>query len=162
MGTGNIFEHQENYPSKAFAFSNFKDLDINLGQVESQLKAGFHGIGKVSIRHFESGPSGNKGQDTAFGFDEPILIELYDLARAHMVPVLFHFDYDANSLDEMNNTLPNYLDVTFISAHSGDAQPQQLRPLLKMHDNLHLDISSRNPLVSFEDRLTSKEPQRLD
>ena len=69
LGTGNVFEHQEHYPSKAFALSNFKDLDINLGKFDSQLKAGFHGIGEVSIRNFKSGPSANKGQDTTFAFD---------------------------------------------------------------------------------------------
>ena len=79
-----------------------------------------------------------------------------------MVPVLFHFDCDANSLDEITNTLQNYLHATLIWAHSGDAQPQRIRPMLKVYDNLPLDISSRNPLVSFEDHLTIKKLQRLD
>lgn len=162
LGIGNVSQHQENYPNQVFAFSNFKDLDIDLTQVDDHLKAGFYGIGEVSIRHFGTGAPGNKSPDVDNPFNEPILIELYDLAREHSVPILFHYDYESDHMDEMTLTLPEYLDVIFIWAHSGDAQPLELRSLMEAHDNLHLDISSRNPLESFEGRLTSKELQRLD
>lgn len=170
LGTGNVFTHQENYPGKVFAFSNFRDVDaINFGLLESQLDVGFRGIGEVSIRHFPSGPPNSDMPDTSDtsspvenDFDEPDLLAVYDKAKEHGVPVIFHFDYDTNHVAEISDTLPDYPEVTFIWAHAGDAQPLELWPLLAAHTNLHLDISSRNPLESFEGRLTTKELQRLD
>lgn len=170
LGIGNVFTHQKNYPGKVFAFSNFRDVDaINFGLLKSQLDAGFRGIGEVSIRHFTSGPPDSDMPDTSDtsspvenDFNEPDLLAVYGEAEEHGVPVIFHFDYDTNHVAEISDTLPDYPDVIFIWAHAGDAQPPELWPLLAAHTNLHLDISSRNPLESFEGRLTTKELQRLD
>jgi hypothetical protein len=160
LGIGDVKEHQQNYPTKVFAFGNFKDLNIDFDQLEGQLNAGFWGIGEVSIRHFASGPPGSLAVEN--DFNEPDLLKLYGVARDHQVPILFHFDYHEDHVGEIAATLPDFPEVTFIWAHSGDAQPEQLRPLLEALDNLHLDISCRNPLESFEGRLTSTELQRLD
>jgi hypothetical protein len=164
LGVGNVFTHQENYPTKVFAFSNFKDVNaINFSQLESQLDAGFRGIGEVSIRHFTTGPpESDTSSPVENDFNEPDLLEVYDKAKEHGVPVIFHFDYDTSHVEEIASTLPDYPEVTFIWAHAGDAQPIELWPLLLAHTNLHLDISCRNPLESYEGRLTSMALQRLD
>ena len=161
MGIGDVIVHQENYPTKVFAFSNFKDVeDVDLGKVDTHLKMGMRGIGEISIRHFASGPPPALSIES--DFNEPELLEVYDLARQYGVPVNFHFDYHKDHVGEIIDTLPNYSDVNFIWAHAGDAQPEVLTPLLTQFDNLYIDISSRNPLEFFEGRLLSKELQRLD
>ena len=161
MGIGDVVVHQETYPTKVFSFSNFKDVgDLDLGKVETNLNLGLRGIGEISIRHFASGSSSSVPVES--DFNEPELLQVYNLARQYGVPVNFHFDYDSDHVGEIVDTLPDYSDVNFIWAHAGDAQPEILGPLLTQLDNLYLDISSRNPLESFEYRLLSKALQRLD
>jgi len=161
LGIGDVFTHQRNHPSVVYAFSNFKDVNnIDLAEVESQLERGSRGIGEVSIRHFASGPPPAVAVEN--DFNEPDLLKLYDLAKQYNVPVNFHFDYHENHVDEIVATLPAYPDVKFVWAHAGDAQPEQLAPLLGQFDNLYIDISSRNPLESFQGRLLSTDLQRLD
>ncbi len=161
MGIGNVAVHQEEYPSKVFAFSNFKNLDdLNLDTVEAHLDMGFYGIGEMSIRHFASGSP--PALPVESDFDETEFLAVYNLARQYGVPVNFHFDYHADHVNEILDTLSNYSDVNFIWAHAGDAQPEILAPLMSELDNLYIDISSRNPLESFEGRLLSKQLQRLD
>ena len=183
LGIGNVLAHQMNYPTKVFAFSYFKvnELVLNstvvLSDLDTDLSNGTHGIGEVSIHHFSAG--GNPKKE--YKFDESELIDVYERAKLNGVPVTFHYDYhdyddDQDHHDdfesELGSTLPGYIDasgnpeVNFIWAHAGDAQPDELRPLLAKFDNLHIDISSRNPLESFEGRQVyaayTKELQRLD
>ena len=161
LGAGDVFTHQRNYPSIVHAFSNFKDVNnINFSEIESQLEKGSRGIGEVSIRHFPAGPPPAVAVEN--DFNEPDLLKLYDLAKKYDVPVNFHFDYHEDHVDEIVVTLPAYPDVKFVWAHAGDAQPEQLAPLLGQFDNLYIDISSRNPLESFQGRLLSTDLQRLD
>ena len=161
LGIGNVIVHQDNYPTKVAAFSNFKDVsDIDLNEIDRHLKMGMRGIGEISIRHFASGPP--PAQPVETNFDEPELLAVYDLARQYSVPVIFHFDYHEDHIAEIERTLPDYSDVTFIWAHAGDAQPKDLIPLLDQFENLHIDVSSRNPIKSFDGRLVDKHLQRLD
>ena len=161
LGAGDVFTHQRNYPSIVHAFSNFKDVNnINFSEIESQLEKGSRGIGEVSIRHFPAGPPPAVAVEN--DFNEPDLLKLYDLAEKYDVPVNFHFDYHDDHVDEIVATLPDYPDVKFIWAHAGDAQPEQLAPILSQLDNLYIDISCRNPLESFQGRLVSTDLQRLD
>ena len=161
LGVGDVFTHQQNYSSIVHAFSNFKDVNnINFSQIESQLEKGSRGIGEVSIRHFPAGPPPAVAVEN--DFNEPDLLKLYDLADKYDVPVNFHFDYHDDHVDEIITTLPDYPEVNFIWAHAGDAQPEQLAPILSQLDNLYIDISCRNPLESFQGRLVSTDLQRLD
>lgn len=161
MGIGDVLSPQADDPNRVVAFSNFHGVDdVNITQIQSQLNNGMRGIGEISIRHFASGspPAAPVESD----FDDPKLLQVYDLASQHGVPVNFHFDYHPDHIDEIIRTLPNYPDVTFIWAHAGDTQPGVLKRLMTQLDNLHIDISSRNPLSSFEGRPFSKSLQRLD
>ena len=78
------------------------------------------------------------------------------------MPIIFHFDYHEDHVEEIATTLPSYAETKFIWAHAGDAQPDELTPLLSKFDNLYIDISCRNPLESFQGRLVSTTLQRLD
>ena len=161
MGIGDVLSPQANDPDRVVAFSNFRGVDdVNIAQVQSQLNNGMRGIGEISIRHFASGSA--PAEPVESDFDDPKLLQVYDLASQYGVPVNFHFDYHLDHIDEIIRTLPDYPDVTFIWAHSGDTQPGVLGPLMSQLDNLHIDISSRNPLSSFEERLVSQALQRLD
>ena len=161
MGIGDVLSPQADDPNRVVAFSNFHGIDdVNLTRVQSQLDNGMRGIGEISIRHFASGPS--PAEPVESDFDDPKFLQVYDLAREHDVPVNFHFDYHPDHIGEIVRTLPDYPDVTFIWAHAGDTQPGVLGPLMTQLDNLYIDISSRNPLSSFEGRLVSKALQRLD
>ena len=161
LGVTNVLSEQETYPVQVIAFSNFKEVDnINLNKLKSELEQGARGIGEVSIRHFAAGPPPAEADE--HDFNAPELLAVYDLARAYQVPVNFHFDYHPDHVGEILSTMPDYADVTFIWAHAGDAQPEDLMPLLDLLPNLYLDISCRNPLKSFEGRLLSLEEQRLD
>ena len=114
----------------------------------------------MSIRHFPAGPPPAAAVEN--DFNEPDLLKLYGLAVNYNVPVNFHFDYHEDHVGEIVATLPNYSGVKFIWAHAGDAQPEQLAPMLSQFDNLYIDISCRNPLESFQGRLLSTDLQRLD
>lgn len=161
MGTGDVLSPQTDDPNRVVAFSNFHGVDdVDLIKVQSQLIMGMRGIGEISIRHFDSGRESDGLVES--DFDDPKLLQIYDLARQYGVPVNFHFDYHSDHIDEVVRTLPNYADVTFIWAHAGDTQPGILGPLMTQLDNLYIDISSRNPLSSFEFRLVDKAQQRMD
>ena len=137
-----------------------------------QLDDGAKGIGEVSIRHFPSGPNATTTPPTAWEFNHPFFIQIFEEARDRGVPVNFHFDYDGDAnvdfitnmpthIQTMSATLPEYPDVRFIWAHAGDTQPKSLQLLLAAHPNLYIDVSSRNPLDSFQ-RPFPLEDQRLD
>lgn len=161
LGVGNALAEQMARPDQVVAFSHLPDLEaIDHALLRTQLENGTSGIGEVSIRHFPSGPP--PAEATEHDFDAPELLAVYDLAAEFGVPVNFHFDYDADQVGEITSTLPLYPEVDFVWAHAGDAQPDALRPLLAAHDNLHLDLSCRNALSSFEGRLVEVGLQRLD
>ena len=137
-----------------------------------QLDEGARGIGEISIRHFASGPNAETTPPTAWEFNHPFFLQVFTEAEDRGVPINFHFDYDGEAevdsiadmpahVQTMSETLPAYPEVQFIWAHSGDTQPAALQLLLAAHSNLYIDISSRNPLDSFN-RPFPLEDQRLD
>lgn len=133
-------------------------------QLKSALAAGAGCIGEVKVRHFASGPNPH---DIDFEADNPYLTAVYGLARDHGVPVNVHFDYSEGQMDSFERALEQSRDPTkgnthIIWAHMGDAPAAAIDGLLDRHANLYVDISSRNPLCTFTDRLASLEEQRLD
>ena len=149
----------------------FQQVDL-FQDLTEQLDEGARGIGEISIRHFASGPNAETTPPTAWEFNHPFFLQVFDEAKHRGVPVNFHFDYEGDAevdsiaampahVQTMSGTLPAYPEVRFIWAHSGDTQPAALQLLLAAHSNLYIDISSRNPLDSF-DRPFPSEDQRLD
>ena len=146
--------------------------DELLQDLKQQLDDGAKGIGEISIRHFASGPNAATTPPTAWEFNHPFFIQIFDEAKDRGVPINFHFDYDGDAdadsitdmpahIQTMSETLPEYPSERFIWAHAGDTQPPALQLLLAAHPNLYIDVSSRNPLESFN-RPFPLEDQRLD
>ena len=140
------------------------DPEATLDDIHTALLNGARCIGEVSIRHFASGPSATaKEHDATSDF----LMDVYQLARAELgVPITVHFDYTAEHIDNFESALSQSRtadgDTQFIWAHAGDAPAHVVSSLLEDHSNLAIDLSSRNSLDSFSDRLVSVEEQRLD
>ena len=179
LGTGptHLLQNQDASVYVASAHAHVTvDLESNqdelLEDIIGQLNNGARGIGEISIRHFSSGPNAASTPPTTWDFNHPVFLQLYQEAADRGVPINFHYDYDGDvdidSVDDMpahihimDATLPLYESVVFIWAHSGDTQPAVLDILMAAHPNLYIDISSRNPLESF-DRPFPIEDQRLD
>ena len=179
LGTGptHLLQNQDESVYVACAHGHVTtDLESNqtalLQSIIGQLDSGARGIGEISIRHFSSGPNAASTPPTAWDFNHPFFLQLYQEAADRGVPLNFHYDYDGDtdvaSVDDMpahihimDATLPLYESVVFIWAHSGDTQPAVLDILMAAHPNLYIDISSRNPLESY-DRPFPIEEQRLD
>ncbi len=136
----------------------------NLASVVAQLDGGAKCVGETSIRHFASGLTST---EKTFDATSAYLMSLYEEARKRDVPVIVHFDYSEGRISELEAALEDARDTdygatTFIWAHMGDAPSGVVRRMLDDHDNLFVDLSSRNPLCTFDGRLLPIEDQRLD
>ena len=72
----------------------------------------------------------------------------------------FTYTFFERALEQSRD--PTEGNTHIIWAHMGDAPAAAIDGLLDRHANLYVDISSRNPLCSFTDRIASLEEQRLD
>lgn len=148
-------------------FVSVKDGDVtqqDMAPVLNALESGAGCIGEVKVRHFASGPG---AEDVLFEADNPFMTVLYALAREFGVPVNVHVDYFEGQMEGFERALEESRDATagntnIIWAHMGDAPASAVDDLLKRHENLYVDLSSRNPMCDFSERLTSMEEQRLD
>lgn len=131
----------------------------NFKKLIEELKAGAICIGELSIMHFESGSSGD---DTYFESTSPDLLRVYNIANSFDVPIFVHFDFSIEYIEEFKSALDIAPETNFIWAHMGDAPSRVVAKMLSEHPNLYVDISSRNPLCTFDGRLTSLSEQRLD
>jgi len=138
--------------------------EADLKPVTDALNAGAGCIGEVKVRHFASGHSSN---DVVHEADNPFMTALYNKAREYGVPINVHIDYEAGNMDDFERALENSRDPTLgntniIWAHMGDAPPGAVGDLMAKHENLYVDMSSRNPLCSYAERILPMEEQRLD
>jgi len=73
------------------------------------------------------------------------------------VPITIHFDWEEDFVVESDDhgwyaAIRDNPDTTFVWAHSGDTQPENLEPYLNAFDNLYIDISCRNSLEHYQGR----------
>ena len=115
--------------------------DIDIAAIEADLIAGSSGIGELSIRH-QATPS---MQETDYAADQPAFLALYDLAQQYGVALNVHFEFELGRMESFAAALDYAPDVGFVWAHAGDTTPDNVRPLLDAHANLHVDLSCRNP-----------------
>lgn len=117
--------------------------------VEDELDAGARGIGEMKLRH--SGPPVLAVEIAA---NQAFAMEIYALAEERGVPITIHFETRdksaptvdvASRLDELSDALDSYPAATFIWAHAGDTGPLTVRAMIEGHDNLYVDLSTRNP-----------------
>ncbi|MEE3327354.1 MAG: amidohydrolase family protein [Myxococcota bacterium] len=117
--------------------------------VEAELEAGARGVGEMKLRH--SGPPVLAAEIAA---NQVFAMEIYALAETRGVPVTIHFETREKSapmvdvpsrIAELTDALATYSTVTFIWAHAGDTGPLTVRSLIEAHDNLYVDLSTRNP-----------------
>ncbi|HIN85765.1 MAG TPA: hypothetical protein EYN06_04720 [Myxococcales bacterium] len=142
--------------------------DETLAEIRETLDAGARCIGETSVRHFAAGP---QAEPKEYSATESFLLSVYEEARVRGVPVNVHYDHsDSNrsdweaglkaARDERRSDTSN--DAIIVWAHSGDAPATVVGELLAAHRNLYIDLSSRNPLCSYQGRLVSMDEQRLD
>ena len=112
-------------------------------RIRSDLVSGnYVAIGELTPRH--------QVFETRTPVDHPILLKIYKLAsstiqEAHInVPVIIHVEKEFVS--ELRSALNKNLNTTFIWAHAGDADPASVYKMMRLHRNLWIDISCRNPL----------------
>jgi hypothetical protein len=144
------------------------DPEGTLDSIKAGLDDGARCIGETSVRHFASGP---KGEAKEYSATESFLLSLYDEARERGVPINMHYDYSSEHVDDFEAGLKagrdesrddTENDTLFIWAHSGDAPGQIVGEIMAKNRNLYIDLSSRNPICSFGNRLVSIDEQRLD
>jgi len=112
-------------------------------RIRSDLVSGdYVAIGELTPRHRAFG--------TETPVDHPILLKIYRLVSSTNqntqinVPVIIHVEQEF--ISELRSALYKNLNTTFIWAHAGDADPASVFRLMKLHSNLWIDISCRNPL----------------
>ncbi len=104
-----------------------------LRELEAALKAGqFKGIGEI-----------NNNADPNFPADSPLMQRLWSLSAAYRVPVNVHTYAREGLVAEMERLLASDRRGTWMWAHAGDARPELLRRLLRLHPNLHVELSRR-------------------
>lgn len=121
----------------------------SVDSVKDELDAGARGIGEMKLRH--SGPPVLAAEIAA---NQVFAMEIYALAEERGVPVTIHFETRdksaptvdvASRLEELSDALDTYPDANFIWAHAGDTGPLTVRAMIEGHDNLYVDLSTRNP-----------------
>jgi predicted TIM-barrel fold metal-dependent hydrolase len=159
LGVKDTYQYEKTDPDTYTYCAWFDVGEEDLEGVVAMLDAGARCLGETSIRHFASGPNAEaKDHDPTSEF----LTAVYAEAASHQVPINVHFDYSDEHVGEYKAALDAHPDTSFIWAHMGDANAAQVRDMLDAHDNLFVDISSRNPLCSFGGRLLPMDEQRLD
>ena len=102
-------------------------------ELEAGLKAGkFKGIGEI-----------NNNADYNFPADSPLMQRLWSLSAAYRVPVNVHTPVRDGLVAEMERLLASDRRGTWVWAHAGEARPELLRRLLRLHPNLHVELSGR-------------------
>ena len=117
--------------------------DGTVPRLEEMLDAGATGIGELSVRHF---PTGTNPDGDDLDADHPVLMDVYTLTGDRQLPVNIHFDFRPGGMASFESALSAHPETTFVWAHSGDAQPEDVAALMAAHDNLWVDISCRNPI----------------
>ncbi|MDH3218876.1 MAG: amidohydrolase [Gammaproteobacteria bacterium] len=101
---------------------------------EAALQSGrYRGIGEV---HFMSGfpPSMNN----------PIFLQLVQLAREYEVPMLIHID--SGNENPILDLCRAYADVKLVFAHAGgNLYPRHIRPVIQQCKNVMIEFSARDP-----------------
>lgn len=115
--------------------------DSTVGVLEQQLKAGVTGIGEIPMRHQPT----FKGSYRGYAADGPIALAVYDLAARYHVPVNIHVEHSYSA--ELDRALAHNRQARIIWAHVGDGPPALVRDLMRKHQNLYADISTRNPYM---------------
>ena len=159
LGVKDKYKYEENVPE---TYTNCAWFDVGkeeMDAVTELLDAGARCLGETSLQHFPSGPSSEAKEHDP---NNEFLRAVYAAAASHGVPINPHFDYSDEHIGEFKEALESNPDTPFIWAHMGDGNAEQVRSMLDAHPNLHVAISSRNPLRSFDGRLLPMDEQRLD
>ena len=159
-------------PTYVSAFYFVQDADVlnptMPATVEQAILNGARGVGELSIRHFPAG--GEPAVDHPA--DDPVLLDLYGRLAELGVPLLVHMDWEDGRMAAFETALAHDRRLRFVWAHSGDAQPDDVRSMLDAHSNLYADLSCRHPYyprwnftpeeqsIALVDEVTLKEEWR--
>jgi hypothetical protein len=117
------------------------------------------GLGEIILRHsaFRLGASGGGYAAPAVDVpaDHPLLLEAYDIAGRHGVPVVVH--QEAAYVTELERAVAAAPGTTFVWAHAGHGPAATLRPLLGRYPNLYADLAARTPWLGPGTVLTDGE-----
>ncbi len=104
-----------------------------LREFEAALKAGqFKGIGEI-----------NNNDDYNFPADSLLMQRLWSLSATYRVPINVHTYSREGLVAEMERLLASDRRGTWVWAHAGEARPELVRRLLRLHPNLHMELSNR-------------------
>ncbi len=119
-----------------------KEIVRNIEQALESGKA--KGIGELVMRHKRWPESLADDSNPA---DHPLILEIYDLAAKHGVPVTIHLRHEYS--EELERALAYNREARIIWAHYGDSSPQLVRVMMARHPNLYADLSAINPIPGF-------------
>lgn len=122
-------------------FNAYDDTTFRSMQTNVERYPEFRGIGEVLARH------GSRNINRAA--DDPFIVRLLALAASRNLMVNLHHepsrapDGVAGGLAEMDRLLAANPDTVVVWAHAAATGPGNIRPLLRRHPNLHIDLSNR-------------------
>ena len=107
------------------------------------LEDGARCVGELGLKYIGLG-----GLPVNYTVNDPILMDIYALAGSQGVPVNVHINYADDTIWEFEDALDSHPGTVFVWAHSGDADPATLAPLLQAHPNLYSDLASRHDVFA--------------
>jgi predicted TIM-barrel fold metal-dependent hydrolase len=128
------------FPNRFYPYlSGFDPQDeAAVDYVKQQLETGkWQGIGEIYLRHSDA--------HTMVPADHLVMLQIYDLAAEHNVPIHIHFEPDygtdyESGIQEIKRALAHNPDTTFIWAHSAHGNIH----LMKEFPNLYVEARLRD------------------
>ena len=123
-----------------------------LRSAESQLRTGlFRGMGEFILWHYPySFAIGSDAGAIKIPADTPLMKRFLDMASKYYVPVVLHYEIDAESLPALKRMLDYGRQTTVILAHNcGRPDPDTLKALLDEYPKLFCDLGGMTEFGAY-------------
>lgn len=130
---------------EAFDDTNHPVTANALQQIESSLRD--HGARMIGEIHVNSANFAPQPVRRRLPADGPMVKALWDLAAKYDVPLMIHFEFDPEGIQQVDRLLASSdPKVRLILAHCGSfARAAQIRPFMERYANFACDLSFRSP-----------------
>ena len=120
-------------------YVRYMNRTSSVRDVESALKMGFMWIGEALLRHWG---------ETSVAADDPVALQIYDLAAKYQVPITIHQDAAeySRAYEELERALKQCPNTTFVFhgwwlGRGSLQRVQDLERLIMRHSNLYVELA---------------------